>query len=102
MSTSFPGPGNEVDPDLYVRVLRELKKHLSLFSPKIIRRNEKMLEESRDTITVPASFMIRMLASLNHSRFGTYPGTLQFRIERCFRHKSSLFYKMLRNKRNHS
>lgn len=36
---------------------------------EIIRRNEKMLEESRDTITVPASFMIRMLASLNHARF---------------------------------
>ena len=46
-----------------------------------------MLEESRDTITVPASFMIRMLASLNHSRFGTYPGILQLRVERCFRHK---------------
>ncbi|XP_015769434.1 PREDICTED: DDB1- and CUL4-associated factor 6-like [Acropora digitifera] len=37
----------------------------------IIRRNEKMLEESRDTITVPASFMIRMLATLNQARFGT-------------------------------
>ena len=37
---------------------------------KIIRRNEKMLEESRDTITVPASFMIRMLATLNQARFG--------------------------------
>lgn len=37
---------------------------------EIIGRNEKMLEESRDTITVPASFMIRMLASLNHARFG--------------------------------
>jgi len=44
-----------------------------LFSLKIIGRNEKMLEESRDTITVPASFMIRMLASLNHARFGKWP-----------------------------
>ncbi|EDO31720.1 predicted protein, partial [Nematostella vectensis] len=35
---------------------------------EIIKRNEKMLEESRDTITVPASFMLRMLASLNHAR----------------------------------
>ena len=43
-----------------------------LFVLQIIRRNEKMLEESRDTITVPASFMIRMLASLNHARFSTY------------------------------
>ena len=30
-----------------------------------------MLEETRDTITVPASFMLRMLASLNHLRTGT-------------------------------
>ncbi|XP_031554372.1 DDB1- and CUL4-associated factor 6-like [Actinia tenebrosa] len=36
---------------------------------EIIKRNEQMLEESRDTITVPASFMLRMLASLNHARF---------------------------------
>ena len=33
-------------------------------------RNEVMLEETRDTITVPASFMIRMLASFNHLRQG--------------------------------
>lgn len=30
-----------------------------------------MLEETRNTITVPASFMLRMLASLNHIRSGT-------------------------------
>ena len=29
-----------------------------------------MLEETRDTITVPPSFMLRMLASLNHIRSG--------------------------------
>jgi nuclear receptor interaction protein len=29
-----------------------------------------MLEETRDTITVPASLMIRMLASLNQIRRG--------------------------------
>lgn len=29
-----------------------------------------MLEETRDTITVPASFMIRMLACLNQIRQG--------------------------------
>lgn len=29
-----------------------------------------MLEETRNTITVPASFMLRMLASLNHIRAG--------------------------------
>ena len=31
-------------------------------------RNAIMLEETRDTITVPASFMIRMLASLSSRR----------------------------------
>lgn len=35
---------------------------------EMIKRNEVMLEETKDTITVPASFMIRMLASLNHLR----------------------------------
>uniref|UniRef100_A0A671P235 DDB1- and CUL4-associated factor 6-like n=1 Tax=Sinocyclocheilus anshuiensis TaxID=1608454 RepID=A0A671P235_9TELE len=34
----------------------------------VIARNELMLEETRNTITVPASFMLRMLASLNHIR----------------------------------
>ncbi|XP_022241515.1 DDB1- and CUL4-associated factor 6-like isoform X2 [Limulus polyphemus] len=37
---------------------------------EIMRRNEIMLEETKDTITVPASFMIRMLASLNQLRSG--------------------------------
>ena len=41
-----------------------------------MRRNEVMLEETRDTITVPASLMIRMLASLNQIR----RGQLQVRI----------------------
>jgi len=35
-----------------------------------MRRNDVMLEETRDTITVPASLMIRMLASLNQIRRG--------------------------------
>ncbi|XP_033865335.1 DDB1- and CUL4-associated factor 6-like isoform X2 [Acipenser ruthenus] len=35
---------------------------------EVIARNELMLEETRNTITVPASFMLRMLASLNHIR----------------------------------
>ena len=30
-----------------------------------MRRNEALLEETRDTITVPATFMIRMLATIN-------------------------------------
>ena len=36
----------------------------------MISRNEVMLEETRDTITVPAAFMLRVLASLNHIRSG--------------------------------
>lgn len=33
-----------------------------------MQRNALMLEETRDTITVPASFMIRMLACLHSLR----------------------------------
>ncbi|KAL0276519.1 UNVERIFIED_CONTAM: hypothetical protein PYX00_004078 [Menopon gallinae] len=36
----------------------------------LMKRNEKMLEETRDTITVPASFMIRMIARISHTRRG--------------------------------
>ncbi|KAF7286479.1 DDB1- and CUL4-associated factor 6-like isoform X2 [Rhynchophorus ferrugineus] len=36
----------------------------------LISRNAIMLEETRDTITVPAAFMIRMLACLNQIRRG--------------------------------
>ncbi|XP_077977582.1 DDB1- and CUL4-associated factor 6-like [Glandiceps talaboti] len=35
---------------------------------EVMRINELMLDETRDTITVPPSFMLRMLASLNHLR----------------------------------
>lgn len=35
---------------------------------ELMKRNEVMLEETKDTITVPASFMIRMLACLNQIR----------------------------------
>ena len=38
---------------------------------QLMRRNQMMLEETRDTITVPATLMIRMLASLNQIRRGT-------------------------------
>ncbi|GFS51546.1 DDB1- and CUL4-associated factor 6 [Nephila pilipes] len=37
---------------------------------EIIERNEIMLEETKDTITVPASFMFRMFTTLNHFRSG--------------------------------
>ena len=39
---------------------------------QVMRINELMLDETRDTITVPPSFMLRMLASLNHLRAGMY------------------------------
>uniref|UniRef100_A0A3P8Z1X6 Ddb1 and cul4 associated factor 6 n=1 Tax=Esox lucius TaxID=8010 RepID=A0A3P8Z1X6_ESOLU len=39
-----------------------------VLAKEVIKRNELMLEETRNTITVPASFMLRMLASLNHIR----------------------------------
>ncbi|KAG1970330.1 DDB1- and CUL4-associated factor 6 isoform X3 [Pimephales promelas] len=39
-----------------------------VLADEVIARNELMLEETRNTITVPASFMLRMLASLNHIR----------------------------------
>jgi len=35
---------------------------------EVMQRNQVMLEETRDTITVPATLMIRMLASLNQIR----------------------------------
>jgi len=35
---------------------------------EVVERNKVMLEETRDTITVPATLMIRMLASLNQIR----------------------------------
>ncbi|XP_051939134.1 DDB1- and CUL4-associated factor 6 isoform X2 [Hippocampus zosterae] len=41
-----------------------------VLADEVITRNELMLEETRNTITVPASFMLRMLASLNHIRSG--------------------------------
>ncbi|XP_035378645.1 DDB1- and CUL4-associated factor 6 isoform X4 [Electrophorus electricus] len=44
---------------------------------EVIARNELMLEETRNTITVPASFMLRMLASLNHIRTDRTEGSGQ-------------------------
>ncbi|XP_050294359.1 DDB1- and CUL4-associated factor 6-like [Anthonomus grandis grandis] len=47
----------------------------------LINRNAIMLEETRDTITVPAAFMIRMLACLNQIRRGVRNRTRRFSIE---------------------
>ncbi|XP_005993458.1 DDB1- and CUL4-associated factor 6 isoform X7 [Latimeria chalumnae] len=48
--------------------LEELPAFNRKLADEVITRNELMLEETRNTITVPASFMLRMLASLNHIR----------------------------------
>ncbi|MFT7799761.1 DDB1- and CUL4-associated factor 6 [Arapaima gigas] len=48
--------------------LEELPSFNRVLAEEVITRNELMLEETRNTITVPASFMLRMLASLNHIR----------------------------------
>ncbi|XP_072277978.1 DDB1- and CUL4-associated factor 6 isoform X2 [Pyxicephalus adspersus] len=48
--------------------LEEEKSFNWALAEEIMSRNELMLEETRNTITVPASFMLRMLASLNHIR----------------------------------
>ncbi|XP_065351883.1 DDB1- and CUL4-associated factor 6-like [Cloeon dipterum] len=44
-----------------------------LDADRLMVRNKIMLQETRDTITVPASFMIRMLACLNQIRRGSRP-----------------------------
>ncbi|KAG7467058.1 hypothetical protein MATL_G00149300 [Megalops atlanticus] len=48
--------------------LEETPSFNTVLAEEVITRNELMLEETRNTITVPASFMLRMLASLNHIR----------------------------------
>lgn len=48
--------------------LEESPNFNRILADEVITRNELMLEETRNTITVPASFMLRMLASLNHIR----------------------------------
>lgn len=40
-----------------------------------MNRNAVMLEETKDTITVPAAFMIRMLACIHSLRNRARPGT---------------------------
>ncbi|XP_010862327.1 DDB1- and CUL4-associated factor 6-like isoform X2 [Esox lucius] len=47
--------------------LEETPSFNRILAEEVVTRNELMLEETRNTITVPASFMLRMLAQLNHS-----------------------------------
>ena len=57
---------------------------LFFYHLQLTRMNEIMLEETRDTITVPATLMIRMLASLNQIRRAgrLIPRVLERRRER--------------------
>merc|ERR1712087_811237 len=59
-------------------------KKIIFFLLQLTRMNEIMLEETRDTITVPATLMIRMLASLNQIRRAgrLIPRVLERRRER--------------------
>ncbi|KAM9396976.1 DDB1- and CUL4-associated factor 6-like isoform 5-T5 [Salvelinus alpinus] len=47
--------------------LEESPSFNRVLAEEVTFRNELMLEETRNTISVPASFMLRMLAQLNHS-----------------------------------
>uniref|UniRef100_A0A8C8E859 DDB1- and CUL4-associated factor 6 n=1 Tax=Otus sunia TaxID=257818 RepID=A0A8C8E859_9STRI len=72
--------------------LEESKIFNRKLADEVITRNELMLEETRNTITVPASFMLRMLASLNHIRAGE---------RRLKRWSSTLVYELADGLGNH-
>ena len=68
-SNTFSPAGIDYDIKLWSPTAEEANFHWEE-AEVVMRRNEVMLEETRDTITVPASLMIRMLASLNQIRRG--------------------------------
>ncbi|KAM6945684.1 DDB1- and CUL4-associated factor 6-like [Aplochiton taeniatus] len=58
-----------IDSDVKIwSPMEEVASFNKQLAEEVISRNELMLEETRNTITVPASFMLRMLATLNHFR----------------------------------
>ncbi|XP_073978943.1 DDB1- and CUL4-associated factor 6-like isoform X2 [Rhodnius prolixus] len=61
--------GIDYDVKLWAPV-QQLPAFDSELAEELMKRNAIMLEETKDTITVPASFMIRMLACLNQIRRG--------------------------------
>ncbi|KAJ3662359.1 hypothetical protein Zmor_006713 [Zophobas morio] len=61
--------GIDHDVKLWAPILEEPGFNVKM-AEDLINRNAIMLEETRDTITVPAAFMIRMLACLNQIRRG--------------------------------
>ncbi|CAI9729365.1 DDB1CUL46-likeassociated and CUL4-associated factor 6-like [Octopus vulgaris] len=63
--------------DYDIKIWQPLEEHPNFDEVKaeeIMHRNEIMLDETRDTITVPAAFMLRVLASLNQIRSGRASG----------------------------
>ncbi|XP_022915906.1 DDB1- and CUL4-associated factor 6-like isoform X2 [Onthophagus taurus] len=74
--------GIDHDIKLWAPVLHE-PAFDSVTANKLMERNEIMLEETRDTITVPAAFMIRMLACLNQIRQGARARTNADENEDC-------------------
>ncbi|XP_028135680.1 DDB1- and CUL4-associated factor 6 isoform X1 [Diabrotica virgifera virgifera] len=72
--------GIDHDVKLWAPILEESSFDERVAS-ELINRNAIMLEETRDTITVPASFMIRMLACLNQIRRGARNRTTTRRTE---------------------
>ncbi|KAG8515776.1 DDB1- and CUL4-associated factor 6, partial [Galemys pyrenaicus] len=65
----FDPTSSGIDYDIKIwSPLEESRIFNRKLADEVITRNELMLEETRNTITVPASFMLRMLASLNHIR----------------------------------
>jgi len=49
---------------------------------QLVERNATMLQETQDTVTVPSSFMLRMLASLNQMRGGRRGAAVARRLDR--------------------
>lgn len=59
--------GIDYDVKLWAPILQE-STFDEIVAAQIIERNAIMLEETKDTITVPAAFMIRMLACIHSLR----------------------------------
>lgn len=60
-----------IDYDVKIWAPLEVESSFDIeVAEEVMRRNQIMLEETRDTITVPAAFMLRVLASLNQIRAG--------------------------------
>ncbi|KAI4886604.1 hypothetical protein NFI96_000801 [Prochilodus magdalenae] len=64
-----------IDHDIKIwSPMEEFPSYDRVLTEEVILRNELMLEENRNTVTVPASFMLRILASLSYIRTDRYEG----------------------------